>query len=139
MYGTAPGMAVGEAFFRFSSDFEAGYGELPKSPFIANAYDATAVVGLAIEAARVKSLALTSENIRNQLRAVANPPGAFVGPGEFVKAFELLKAGQKINYEGASGSVDFDKNGDVVAPIEIWRFNDGKIGTFRMEYHAEED
>jgi hypothetical protein len=65
---------------------------------------------------------------------VANPPGTFVGPGEFEKAFELLKAGKPINYEGASGSVDFDVNGDVTAPIEIWRFHDGKIATYRMEY-----
>jgi hypothetical protein len=70
---------------------------------------------------------------------VANPPGTFVGPGEFEKAFELLKAGKPINYEGASGSVDFDVNGDVTAPIEIWRFHDGKIATYRMEYYVEKE
>ncbi|MGB8720925.1 MAG: hypothetical protein WCD46_16585, partial [Desulfobacterales bacterium] len=58
------------------------------------------------------------------------------GPGEFEKAFELLKAGKPINNEGASGSVDFDVNGDVTAPIEIWRFQDVKIATYRMEYYV---
>ena len=139
MFGTAPGMAVGEAFFSFSSDYEADYGELPKSPFIANTYDAAAVIGLAAGAVIAKKLPLTSETVRNHLREVANPPGIFIGPGEFEKAWELLRAGKNINYEGASGSVDFDQNGDVVTPIEIWRFSNGKISTFRMEYHADED
>jgi ABC-type branched-subunit amino acid transport system substrate-binding protein len=137
--GTAPGSAVGEALMKFSSTYTSAYGELPKSPFIANAYDAVAVVGLAAYAAQVKKLPLTSENIRNQLREVSNPPGSFVGPGEFAKAFSLLTEGQPINYEGASGSVDFDTNGDVDAPIEVWRFKNGKIETYRMEYHVEGD
>ena len=60
-------------------------------------------------------------------------------PTEFKLAFELLKQGKDINYEGASGSVDFDNNGDVVAPIEIWRFSLGKIGTYRVEYQIPEE
>ena len=55
-------------------------------------------------------------------------------PGEFKKAFDLLKAGKAINYEGAAGSVDFDENGDVVTPIEVWKYQNGKIKTLRMEY-----
>jgi ABC-type branched-subunit amino acid transport system substrate-binding protein len=139
MMGTAPGVAVGEAFFEFTENYEVAYGELPKSPFIANAYDAVAVIGLAAYAAKVKGLELTSPAIRDQLRQVANPPGTFVGPGEFKLAFDLLEAGKPINYEGASGSVDFDANGDVIAPIEVWRFDDGKIVTYRMEYQITEE
>jgi hypothetical protein len=30
--------------------------------------------------------------------------------------------------------VDFDAHGDVLAPIEVWRFTKGKISTYRMEY-----
>ena len=106
-------------------------------PFIANTYDAAAVIGLAAYAAKVKSIALTSQNIKDHLRQVANPPGTFIGPGQFKLAFELIKQGKGVNYEGASGSVDFDPNGDVMAPIEIWRFSMGKIVTYRMEYQIE--
>ena len=35
-------------------------------------------------------------------------------------ALELIANGDDINYEGAAGPVDFDENGDVVGPIEIW-------------------
>ncbi len=139
MMGTAPGAPAGEASLKFNADYTARYGELPKSPFIANAYDATALIGLAAYAAEAKGLEPTSKNIRDQLREVANPPGTFIGPGEFEKAFELFKAGKKINYEGASGSVDFDAKGDVLAPIEIWRFHDGKIVTYRMEYYVDKE
>ncbi len=139
MMGTAPGAPAGEASLRFSADYTARFGELPKSPFIANAYDATAVIGLAAYAAKAKGLEPTSKNIRDHLREVANPPGSFIGPGEFEKAFAQLEAGQAINYEGASGSVDFDANGDVLAPIEIWRFHEGKIVTYRMEYYVEKE
>ena len=67
------------------------------------------------------------------MRAVANPPGEVVIPGEFEKAFGLLKAGKAINYEGAAGSVDFDKHGDVVTPIEIWQYQGGKLVTIGLE------
>jgi len=131
--GTAPGTVGGEAFTKFNEYYKAEYGRLPPKPFITNAYDATAVIGLAAYAAKVKGLPLTSANIRDNMRAVANPPGEVVIPGEFQKAFDLLKAGKAINYEGAAGSVDFDKHGDVVTPIEIWEYRDGKIVTLRTE------
>ena len=106
---------------------------LPPKPFITNAYDGAAVIGLAAYAAKVKGLPLTAANIRDNMRAVANPPGEVVIPGEFQKAFGLLKAGKAINYEGAAGSVDFDKHGDVVTPIEIWEYRGGKLVTLRTE------
>ena len=137
MMGTAPGAPAGKASLKFSADYTTQFGELPTSPFIANAYDATAVIGLAAYAAKAKNLEPTSKNIRDYLRQVANPPGTFIGPGEFEKAFGMLRAGKPINYEGASGSVDFDTNGDVLTPIEVWQFQNGKIVTYRMEYYVE--
>jgi ABC-type branched-subunit amino acid transport system substrate-binding protein len=137
--GTAPGVAGGEAYANFTADFKAEFGGIPAVPFISNTYDATAVIGLAAYAAKVKGLDLTSKNIKDHLRKVANPPGLFIGPGQFKLAFEMLKQGKDINYEGASGSVDFDDNGDVVAPIEIWRFSMGKIVTYRMEYQIPKE
>jgi ABC-type branched-subunit amino acid transport system substrate-binding protein len=133
--GTAPGTAGGEPFVIFSADYKAEYGTLPPLPFITNSYDGAAVVGLAAYAAKVKGLPLTSANIRDYMRIVANPPGAIVKPGEFKQAFEMLKAGKPINYEGAAGSVDFDGNGDVVTPIEVWKYDSqGQIVTVRVEH-----
>ena len=132
--GTAPGTAGGDPYVMFSADYKTEYGRLPPLPFITNSYDGMAVIGLAAYAAKVKGLALTSANIRDNMRAVANPPGEIIKPGEFKKAFSLLDKGKKINYEGAAGSVDFDKYGDVVTPIEVWKYSKGKMVTVRVEH-----
>ena len=124
-----------------ATNFEKEFGRLPPLPFITNAYDAMAVIGLAAHAAKVKGVELTSGNIRDNLRAVANPPGEVVKPGEFIKAVDLLDQGKKINYEGAAGSVDFDQHGDVITPIEVWQYSNGNIMTVKIEHEipVEED
>jgi branched-chain amino acid transport system substrate-binding protein len=139
MMGTAPGSASGEPFLDFIADFKAEFGSLPPLPYITNAYDAMAVIGLAAYAVHVKGLPMTGLNLRDHLRQVANPPGNFIKPGEFEEAFALLRQGKDINYEGASGALDFDENGDVEAPIEVWQFADKQIVTFRMEYQVPKE
>jgi len=132
-WGTAPGAAKTDSYVIFNADYRAEYGVLPPLPFITNAYDGTAVIGLAAYACKVKGMPITSKNIRDNLRKVANPPGEVIQCGEFKKAFELLDQGKDINYEGAAGSVDFDENGDVVTPIEIWRYLKGDMVTVTVE------
>ncbi len=119
--GTAPGTLGGKPLELFNAAYTREFGEAPPLPFITNAYDGMAVVGLAAYAAIQNGDEPTAENIRDQLRKVANPPGVVIMPGEFKKAFDLLEQGKSINYEGAAGSVDFDENGDVVTPIEIFK------------------
>jgi ABC-type branched-subunit amino acid transport system substrate-binding protein len=131
--GTAPGTVGGEPYDKFLKAYNAEFGDLPEFPFITNAYDGAAIIGLAAYAAKTKGLPLTSLNIRDHMRYVSNPPGEVVYPGEFEKAFALLKQGKQINYEGAAGSVDFDKHGDVVTPIEIWEYRGGQFKTLRTE------
>lgn len=131
--GTAPGSTGGKALELFNVAYRAEFGKLPPLPFITNAYDGMATIGLAALAAQAKGLPLTSKNIRDNLREVSNPPGEVIYPGEFVKANDLLKDGKQINYEGAAGSVDYDENGDVVTPIEIWKISNGQIVSIRSE------
>ncbi|MBW2619135.1 MAG: ABC transporter substrate-binding protein, partial [Deltaproteobacteria bacterium] len=69
--GTAPGSKGGEPLAKFNEAYKAEFGKLPPLPFITNAYDGAAVIGLAAYAAKVKGLDLTAENIRDNLRVVA--------------------------------------------------------------------
>lgn len=132
--GTAPAIAGGRPCDIFNSHYKAKYGVFPPLPFIVNTYDATAVLGLAAYAAIVKGESVTGANVRDHLRYVANPPGELIMPGEFKKAFDLLKAGKNINYEGASGGIDFNEDGDVRIPVEIWKYENGKIVTVKIEF-----
>ncbi len=92
----------------FATDFSAKGGD-PKAPYAANGYDATFLIALAIE----KAGSADRSKISAALRAVANTPGEVIRPGEWKKAKALIAAGKDINYEGVSGNVDFDENGDV--------------------------
>jgi ABC-type branched-subunit amino acid transport system substrate-binding protein len=115
-FGTAPA-GTGFRVEQFEADFTARFGAVNVPPFYYQAYDAAMLVALAIERAGKA----TGEAIRDNLRAVANPPGEKVYYGEWAKAVSLLKAGKEINYEGVSGSVDFNSKGGVTAKILIWQ------------------
>jgi branched-chain amino acid transport system substrate-binding protein len=90
-------------------------------PYVANAYDAAFMMALAIEAAGVAD----KSKVAAGLRAVSGPKGTVIYPGEFAKAKALLKQGVRINYEGASGPVDFDAAGDIVGRFSVNRFSNG--------------
>lgn len=93
--------------------FDETYGEGSDKPFVDQTYDATMLIALAIE----KAGSTDREAIKMALREVANAPGEIVGPGEWAKAVKLIADGKDINYEGASGSHEFDENGDVAGAI----------------------
>ena len=100
-------------------NYTANYNEPADKPFVDQTYDSTMLIGLAIE----KAGSTDRTAIRDALRAIANAPGEIVGPGDWAKAKALIAAGKDINYEGASGSLDFDAAGDVA----------GYIGKFEVQ------
>lgn len=116
--GTAPSSLQLETGSAFDTAYEAAYGELPSLPFLRETYDAVYLMALAAE----KSLA-DDMDIRDALREVANPEGTEVSPGVegFTAAVEAIADGEDVNYEGATGPVDLDDNGDVlIGAVETW-------------------
>ncbi len=128
-YGTAPGAVDSAGTQRFDSDFAALHGD-NSSPFLRESYDAAIIFALAIEAAGSDDPVA----IRDAMRAVAGGPGEEIGPGaaEIARALELLRDGQDINYQGASGPVDLDANGDVTGAMEIWKIEGGQVVSERV-------
>ena len=108
--------------------------ERKAAEFIAETFDATMLLGLAAVAAQEGS---ACDSIKTCLRRIATDAGDAdpeIEPGDIKLAINLLKKGDDINYEGAAGSQEIDKNGDVKNTIEIWTIKDGKItstGEFR--------
>ncbi len=122
-FGTVPQSPDTEGLRVFREAYTAEYGGLPGKPYYDTAYDAAMVIALAAQ----KAGSTDPEAIRDNLREIANPPGEVILPGQWEKAVKLLADGEDINYEGASGSVDFDKNGDVPGAIGHWEIQDGEI------------
>ena len=124
MYGTGPASAPESAA---SAAWEAAwiteYGALPVLAYVKEAYDATIALALAAQAAG----RLDGDAIRDRLRAVGSSPGAVVsaGPSGVADALRILAAGGEIDYEGASGSMEWDGNGDLRrGHIGVWRFTE---------------
>ena len=106
-------------FTDFAARYQAVYGHAPEN-FVASYYDATALLLLAIEHAG----STDGPAIRDSLAAIGGPNGTTVErAGALQHALATLHAGGtvRVNYEGASGPIDFDANGDTVAPYEIWQ------------------
>jgi len=139
LYGTAPGQDESSPAFRnFQTAYMDTFDRERVPPFTGSAYDAGIAVGLAAaRAAAGNGGEVNGTTLRDNLRPVANPEGEEIVGGsedELVKAMEALKAGNDINYTGAAGATDFDENGDVKTPVEIWQFTDGgKIETARLQ------
>jgi branched-chain amino acid transport system substrate-binding protein/neutral amino acid transport system substrate-binding protein len=105
--GTAPDPRVtGPAYDTFNDAYVAKYGT-ETTTFTVNTYDAAAVIALAIE----KAGSANGTAIRDNIRAVANPPGVEVT--DIAEGLRLIREGTDINYQGASGDVNFDENGDI--------------------------
>ena len=84
--------------------------------------------------AAVKACSAAGPKIKTQLRAVSGPPGTKVTYRKLDEAIKLLLAGKDIDYEGAWGPVDWDKNGDIGSAVfEIWKIRE------RRDQHAEND
>lgn len=81
----------------------------PAATYAPQAYDAGFLLALAVQ----KNGNANREGLNTALRDVATAPGEKILPGEWSKALELLKAGTDIDYEGASGPLEFDAAGDV--------------------------
>lgn len=114
--GTAPS-AAGPAMDYFSELYQAKYNREP-GIYAPNTWDAAAVLVLAAEAAQDTSGAA----IQAQVREVANAPGQPVT--DVCEALDLIRQGEDIDYQGASGTIDFNENGDVVGAYDVWTIND---------------
>ncbi|MBW4673186.1 MAG: ABC transporter substrate-binding protein [Desmonostoc geniculatum HA4340-LM1] len=90
--------------------------------FAPQAWDAGALLVLAAQAAKENK----GPGIAKHIREVAGGPGTEVT--DVCEGLKLLKEGKDINYQGASGNVDVDANGDVIGVYDVWTVgDDGKI------------
>jgi branched-chain amino acid transport system substrate-binding protein len=129
MVGIAPQLSADAA--DFTKAFAAkNSGDVPM-PGSHAYYDAVILLGLALQAATVAGgAAPTVEQIRVQLRSVAGPPGVKVGWNQVTEALSMVSQGTDIWYQGLSGSLDFDVNGNVSdtdQAVSFWTLHGDKL------------
>ena len=122
-YGTAPGAPGTPSQTTFKELYASKLGGEPSSLFISEAFDAAAILALAIAEAGSED----GDDIKAAIRKVANAPGEKVGPGDLAKALQLISEGKDIDYVGAAGEQEMDENGDVLNTIEIWKIENGQV------------
>jgi len=94
MFGTAPGAPAGEASLKFTADYTAQFGELPTSPFIANTYDAMAVIGLAAYAAEGKRPRADIQEYPGSSPRGGRSTGVLHRPGRIRKSLRVAQSRQ---------------------------------------------
>ncbi len=127
-YGTSSGTNPTPSTDYFMKNYKAFSGDIePTNPAADRAYDAGAIVGLAIAIAGGPDPA----KIRDAVYKAVDPAGTpiYAGKDEFAKALGLIKEGKPIRYEGVIGPVSFDEYGDITGPFRLWQVVDGKVET----------
>jgi ABC-type branched-subunit amino acid transport system substrate-binding protein len=118
--GIAPTGADTESYRNFEKIYfeRAGYRWL--DPYTVFGYDATIVLALAIiQAGEADPL-----KVNKAIKEVSSPPG--IACESFAEGLKLLKQGEKINFAGASGNLDFVYNGNVIGDFGVFKINPKK-------------
>ncbi len=122
-FGTVPGTdSTGAATF---ADMAGGAG-FKAGPFTGEAYDAAALIMLAMQAAG----SADSGKLKDHVMAVANAPGEKIHPGELAKALEIIAGGGDVDYVGAS-AVELIGQGESAGNYREIAVEGGKIVTVR--------
>jgi len=93
-------------------------------PFVAESYDAVALMVLAMQAAN----STDSATYKGKVMDVANAPGEKIYPGELGKALDILAAGGEIDYVGAS-NVELIGPGESAGNYREIEIKDAKLTT----------
>ncbi|MFC6583445.1 hypothetical protein [Sulfitobacter aestuariivivens] len=110
----------------FVEAYKAKFGGEPSGPGLPNSFDAAAISLLAYHAA---GNGATGAEIAAKVPMVTDPAGEPVDANVegFKKAMALLSEGKSVSFQGGTGAVTFDANGDVSAPAVSWVFTETGI------------
>jgi ABC-type branched-subunit amino acid transport system substrate-binding protein len=123
MRGSAPTSLDAPAGAAFDALWKKDVGD-PRQTYDAQNFDAVILIALAAAAAGSNDAASIAEN----LQAVSGPPGDKYTFEKLPEAIAAAAAGDDIDYEGASGPIDLDENGDPTAGnYGTWSYKGGKL------------
>ncbi|HEY8802764.1 MAG TPA: ABC transporter substrate-binding protein [Candidatus Dormibacteraeota bacterium] len=113
VYGTSVSGAATDEFNKvFTTVVGAGQQPLANANY---AYDAVIAQALAVD----KANSIAGADINAAMTSVTNPPGTQCYT--YKTCLDLIKAGTKINFEGASGPLDFNQYHNVFGPYAAFQ------------------
>lgn len=104
-YTVAPSPSINSAAYKRLAEF---LGKADLDPYSCQCNDQASLVCLAI----AKAGEASGTAIKDAVRKISQGPGQKVD--DVVDGLKLLAEGKEINFEGASGAVDFDEIGDIL-------------------------
>jgi branched-chain amino acid transport system substrate-binding protein len=110
-----------EAYKRFAAAFRKVAKREPDI-FAAQSYDMVITLALALEAAGPQA---DVAGVNGKIRSVTGVGGTRVNG--FAEGRDLLRKGEKVDYEGASSRLDFGKHGETVPDFGVSDIRDGKL------------
>lgn len=110
-----------EAYKRFAAAFRKVAKREPDT-FAAQSYDMVITLALALEAAGPQA---DVAGVNGKIRSVTGVGGTRVNG--FAEGRDLLRKGEKVDYEGASSRLDFGKHGETVPDFGVSDIRDGKL------------
>ena len=130
-FGTDTASPRSDSADAFKAQYMERFGSEPNGPGLANSYDAAMIALLAMEAAGADA---SGPAIAASIARVTDPSGTPVtaDASGFAMAKEVLSGGGSVSYQGGTGNVQFDANGDVSAPAVVWTFAESGIN--EVEY-----
>lgn len=113
LFAATPSAPTGSAYSHFLSAYNASFPGQKPLPSTYNIYDSVVIAALAMTKANSTDPKVWTQHVQD----VANPPGTTCN--DYASCVALLKAGKKINYEGAGGSDDFNAHHNVFSGFSI--------------------
>jgi branched-chain amino acid transport system substrate-binding protein len=134
LLGTSPTTASNPAAKGFDAVFEStAPSGVKRGTFDVNAFDAVIVAFLAA----LKAGTSDSTVWKDSLADVSGPGGTKYAYKDLAQAIQDVIAGQDIDYEGASGPINFDENGDPSGLYDEWTFEGGKVTVLEAEVPSQ--
>jgi ABC-type branched-subunit amino acid transport system substrate-binding protein len=128
--GTNPASPTGSNYLSFELRFKGEFGSSPGA-YAANSYDAMYLLGYAVAAAGVVNL--TGDSLAAGMRRLSAGDRVQPGSSAWSNVIQLLfgSPDRTVNYDGASGALDFDVHGEAPSDIEGWVFDvdGGKVSS----------
>jgi len=123
-----PSTPAGAAYNHYLSDYYAANGKSSKLyPTGFNEYDSIVIASLAMTLAKSTNPDVWVKDVT----MVSNPPGTICGT--YASCVALIKAGKKINYDGAAGNDNFNQFHNVFSGFQMVGF-DAKLNNVTRAY-----